>query len=432
MRVSDRKGERVLIREMCVIIDCQVAGISGDMLLSALIDLGANEREVVEGITTVGNLLKNCKKVQASVSEVDRKGFRAKKIDVVTGVRMGQEPTQLLDSIASAVRELKLSKRASKIASGSIRTILEAEAKIHRKRVEEVHLNETGSVDTLADVIGVVVALEDLKLLDGHTKFYSTPVAVGGGTFEFSHGLVSSPAPATLEILKSRNFPIVGGPTAVELTTPTGAALLVNLVDVMARFYPPMRLRAVGYGAGDRDLKEVPNVLRVVLGERLDHSLSTDEICVVETNVDDVTGEVIGHVFDRLISHGARDVSIIPMFTKKSRPGYVIQVIAEKEDAESLSRLLMSETGTLGVRILPCLRYVLQREIIQIKVKVGGIQREVRVKVARDLEGKIVKIKPEYDDVKKLADMTNRPLNELSQMVVKKAREVFRQKIGSI
>ena len=155
--------------------------------------------------------------------------------------------------------------------------------------------------------------MENLNFLN--MKVYSTPVAVGGGLFKFSHGTVSSPAPATVEILRSKGFPMIGGSVKSELATPTGVSLLVNLVHEGVRFYPLMKPTAIGYGAGTKDFAEMPNVLRIVLGESLDYQLLRDEIFVLETNLDDMTGEIIGHTIDRLLREEARDVSVIPMFT---------------------------------------------------------------------------------------------------------------------
>ena len=152
------------------------------------------------------------------------------------------------------------------------------------------------------------------------SKIYSTPVAVGGGTFKISHGIVSSPAPSTLAILQSKSFPFLGGPIEAELATPTGVSILVNLVDEVNRFYPPMAPLKIGYGAGTKDFEGLPAVLRLTLGQPLNNELVKDNIAVLETNIDDVSGEIVGHAVDRLLAEGAKDVSIIPMYTKKNRP----------------------------------------------------------------------------------------------------------------
>jgi len=179
----------------------------------------------------------------------------------------------------------------------------------------------------------------------------------------------------------------------------------------------------VGYGAGTKDFKMIPNVLRIVLGESVTHDLFKDEIVVLETNLDDVTGEIVGQVIDKLLLEGARDVSIIPIFTKKNRPGQILKVITDRENVEHLSWLLIEETGSLGVRMYRCERRILARESIPMEVVIDGLTKRVRVKVSKDKTGKIIQIKPEYDDVKKIAEETSKPLREIIDIVKNKARK---------
>jgi uncharacterized protein (TIGR00299 family) protein len=205
-------------------------------------------------------------------------------------------------------------------------------------------------------------------------KIYSTHVAVGGGTFKFSHGIVSSPAPATLAILQSKNFPFQGGPIEAELATPTGVSILVNLVEEVVSFYPAMTPLKIGYGAGTKEFSQMPAVLRFTLGDSLDNGLVKDEIAVLETNIDDATGEVLGYTLDKLLQEGAKDVSIIPMYTKKNRPGQIVKVIADQKDVPHLSRVLMDETGSLGVRVYYCERHIIAHELYSVDLVIGGVK----------------------------------------------------------
>jgi len=410
------------VPDRVVIIDCQVAGISGDMILGALLDLGADVKRVVNAIKTLEEFVK-CKNIEVDVKDVIRRGFRAKKVDVKADEMPKMDGAEFIETIEDCAEKLQLTDRAKAFASDSIKTLLETEAKLHGEDISSVHLHEAGQIDTLAEIIGSAVALEDLGLLD--SKIYSTPVAVGGGKFKFSHGTVSSPAPATLEILSSKGFPLTGGPVESELATPTGVSILVNLVDEVIRFYPPIRPLKIGYGAGTKDFKEMPNILRIVLSEPFNHSLLKDEIVVLETNLDDVTGEVVGHIVDKLLVEGARDVSIIPIFTKKNRPGQILKVIADKENVEHIARLLIEETGSLGVRMYPCERRILLRESIPLEIMIDGLKEEAKVKVSRDRKGMILQIKPEYDDVKRIAEKTSKPLREVIEIVKSKARNLF-------
>lgn len=411
--------EKVKYLDKTVIIDCLVAGISGDMLLGALLDLGADISKVIGAIKTIEELV-GCK-IEVNVKEVARKGFHATKFDVQAEEWPEVTGTKLINTIESCMEKLEVSHKARKFALNAAKTLLEAEAKLHREDFSNVHLHELGQADVPAEIVGSAVALENLGLFNA--KVYSTPVAVGGGVFKFSHGKFSSPAPATLEILQSRSFPIVGGPVEAELATPTGASLLVNLADEIVRFYPSMKPLKIGYGAGARDFKEIPNVLRVVLGEPFGYNLAKDEVVVLETNLDDATGEVIGHALDKLLNEGARDVSIIPIFTKKNRPGHILKVITDRENAERLAQIIIEETGSLGVRLYSCERRVLLREIMPIEVIISGLRNNVRVKVSKDMDGSIVQIKPEYDDVEEIAEKTGKPLRRVSEIVEAQARK---------
>jgi len=395
------------------VIDCQLAGLSGDMILGALIDLGADVDRVTEAIKRAKQHLDHVENVEVYVREVMQRDFRAKKVEIVVEEEVHHRSgMEMIDAVKSCAEHLEISDRAKKFAVDSIETLINAEAHIHGGRMKDVHMHEAGSFDTVADIIGAAVALEDLK-----------PVAVGGGLFRFSHGAVPSPAPAPIEILKAKNFPMVGGPVRSELATPTGVAVLVNMVDEVTPFYPMMKPIAVGYGAGTKEFKEIPNVLRMVLGKPLEHGLLRDSVYVLETNVDDVTGEVLGHAVERLLHKGARDISIIPMSTKKNRPGHIVKVITDREHVEELSLLLMEETGTIGVRLYPCERKILARERVPVEIEVNGVTETVNVKVSTDRFGRVIQVKPEYDDVSRLAQKTRRPLRSLIDQALAVARQ---------
>jgi len=409
-----------------LIIDCQIAGISGDMLLGALIDLGADVNKIVAAIKSLENQTYGYKNIKIKIQQVLQKEFKATKIDVTAESTSRKNGNDLIEIIKKSAKSLKLSEKAQQFASNVICTLVESEAKLHKKALPEAHLHEVGLVDTPAEIIGVAVAMEDLGLFD--SKIYATPVSVGGGLFKFSHGIVSSPAPATLEILRSKNFPIKGGPVESELATPTGASILVNLADEVSKFYPEMTPLKVGYGAGNKNFEEIPNVLRITLGKPLENWLLKDEIAILETNLDDVTGEIIGNSVDRLLREGAKDVSIIPMFTKKNRPGQILKIVADRKDVKHLSQVVIEETGTLGVRVYPCERHITGRELFSVDLLIDDVKAVVKVKVAKDRSGKIIRIKPEYDDVKKLADKTGRPLREITELATMRARELLLKK----
>jgi pyridinium-3,5-bisthiocarboxylic acid mononucleotide nickel chelatase len=406
--------------------DCQTSGVAGDMILAALLDLGADVDKVVSGIKSLENSEYGYGKIEIKINQVLRGEFRASQINVTSESASKRHGNELVEIVEKATENLNLSAKAKQFASNAIRTLVGTEVELHGASFDDTHLHEIALVDTAAEILGVSVALDDLGLFEA--KIYSTPVAVGGGIIKFSHGVVSSPAPATLAILQSKNFPFQGGPIEAELATPTGVAILVNLVDEVTRFYPALAPLKVGYGAGTKEFAELPSVLRVTIGALLDLDTAKDEIAVLETNLDDVTGEVLGYTLEKLLSEGAKDVSIIPMYTKKNRPGQIVKVIAEQKDVQHLAQVLIEETGTLGVRVYFCKRHIINRQLLTVDLFVLGNKETVRVKVAKNLNGEIIHIKPEYDDLKQLAEKTKKPLRELSEIAVAKAREVLKDR----
>lgn len=402
---------RILVFDPCI------AGISGDMIVAALLDLGASAQSVLPAMRVPQDCVAGCTSMDISVADVHRNGIKAKKLDIrIEEQTHHMAAPDLLQAASLCLQRLSLSDAAKALVMSSLDCLVSAEASVHGHPVENVMLHETASADTLADVIGAAAALDDLRLLT-QTAVYTTPIAVGGGSVTFSHGTVAAPAPAALEVLRSRGLQIVGGPVQAELATPTGVSILAALDPQPVSFYPSMRPTGVGYGAGSRDFPETPNLLRIALGEPCHYGLSTDLVCVIESNVDDVPGELIAHVIDVLLEAGARDVSATPMLTKKGRPGYAIKVIGDSPDADRLASVLMRETGTLGVRLQACSRRILSRDSFPMDVQVGGIAEVVHIKVARDADGCVVQIKPEYDDLKRTAKRTGMPLRDVERLV---------------
>jgi uncharacterized protein (TIGR00299 family) protein len=406
-----------------LVIDCQTSGIAGDMILGALLDLGADIGKITSAIKSLENPEFGYENIKIEIKEVLKGGFKATQIDVTSQSAKKKHGSELVATIEKASKNLKLSTKAKEFASKVINTLVAVEADLHKTSFDDAHLHEVGLVDTAAEILGVAVALDDLELFD--SKIYSTPLAVGGGTFQFSHGIVSSPAPATIAILQTKKFPFHGGPIEAELATPTGTAILVNLVNESVQFYPSVVPLQVGYGAGTKEFPGLPAVLRLTLGKALRNGLARDEIAVLETNIDDVSGEILGYTFEKLLEEGAKDVCFIPMYTKKNRPGQIIKVIADQKDVQRLSKVLINETGTLGVRVYYCERHIINREVATVNLMVMGNKETVRLKVAKDADGVIIHVKPEFEDLKRLAEKTKKPLKDLSDLAVAKAIETL-------
>jgi len=402
------------------IIDPQLSGISGDMLLSSLVHAGADKEKVLNAVHVCQKYLKGSKIKHADFVRTTRSGFSAtefqfKYIDSVSQ-RRGIE---MYRSLALCCDSLDLQQRAKSFILESFKTIIKSESIIHGEEISSVHLHETSSIDTFADLIGSAVALEDLGLFD--SRIYSTGVGIGGGYLKFSHGMIANPSSAVLEIFKDRPFSLHGGTIEEELTTPTGAAMLVNLTSETVSHYPSFSAEKVGYGAGHKKFKEVPNVLRFIIGKSSFISKAgTDIVHLLETNVDDISGEIIGNLIDVLMKAGALDVVAIPGISKKNRPVYVIRVMTDHSKLNDVMDLLFKESGSLGTRTQELQRFVLSRTLLSVQVDIDGKQFNVHVKIAKDTMGNTISIKPEFEDIKTIALQLEMPFKRTMDLVTAK------------
>lgn len=407
-----------------VIIDPQTAGISGDMLLGALVHAGADLKRIQRVLDSIPRHYPKCKALELHVMDVKRHGFAARAAEFKIVEEREEAPAQDFLRAAKDIAEAsQISEKAASFATSSIEELVAVETRLHGDSRDNTHLHEAGSSDTLADVFGVAAACDSLGLFD--MEVYSTPVAVGGGIITFSHGTMSAPAPAVLEIARQRSIPIRGGPDNTELATPTGMAMLANLTNNFVENYPPLVPEVVGQGAGKRELTEAPNLLRVVIGHRIGTDLGSDAVKILETNLDDLPGEVLGHALQQILESGAKDAWITPAQFKKNRPGHILHVVCDSNDAERLTSLIMEETGTLGVRYQLWNRFILHREIKTLRVEVGGRKFNVRVKFAKNESGRVVNVKPEFDDINAIAKELSMPARKISEVVLREAQKTI-------
>jgi uncharacterized protein (TIGR00299 family) protein len=286
--------------------------------------------------------------------------------------------------------------RAKQYSAAVFQKLGEAEAKVHGIAIEKVHFHEVGAVDSICDIVGACTALALLGIYEIHCS----PVNVGSGTVKTEHGVLPVPAPATAELLAGK--PVYSRGPAMELTTPTGAAIVSALASGFGAM-PPLRIVSTGYGAGDRDFPEHANILRAIVGETTAATESTT-VAVLEANIDDCSPQLLGYAMDRLFEAGALDVTLEPVLMKKNRPGTLLRVIARPESQESLAQLIFAETTTLGLRIYAAERRFQSRSISAVETSHGT----VRIKVAGN--GSFA---PEYDDCRELARKTGTPLKEI-------------------
>jgi len=399
---------------MVIVIDPQIAGISGDMMLSALVNLGANKSKIIEGVRIAeknlnGSIIKNI-----DFSKVNKLGIEATELILdFKEENQKRKGIEIQKCIEKSSVDVGLSDLAKQFAISSIDTLIKAESKIHGGTLSLVHLHEVSSIDTVVDILGTAIALDDLKILND--EIISTPVAVGGGSLTFSHGTTSNPTNAILEILKNSGITISGGQIKDELTTPTGASLLVNLTKTCFDYYPKMKIDSIGYGAGTKNFDGFSNVLRVVKGEKT-KNYDHDVVQILETNVDDVSGEVLGHMIDKIMENGAKDVTITQGISKKGRPTNLISVICDLKSMNTLLELLISETGTLGVRRRSSERYVVPRTILIVPIKLNEKNFKIRCKITR--ENNIIKnFKIESDDIKKISDSINQSFKKTEELI---------------
>ncbi len=383
-----------------LLIDPRNAGISGDMFIAALLDLGADFGKIKKALESISDYLGDYK---VGSEKIRKDGIAS------TTYHFKFEEKEIGYPVAKeAINKAEISKKAKEFALNCLETLTGAEARVHGEKKDDLKLHEAS--DSIADFVSAAVALDDLGLFNAH--IVSTHVNTGNGFFVFHGKRQPVPGPAVAEILK--NVPMFGDVDS-ELTTPTGATFLVSLVDKFVDDLPALKIEKTGYGAGKKEL-EIPNVLRVMVGESVDSSLVSEKISILETNIDDVSGEILGYTLEKLMEEGAMDVSITPILMKKNRPGHILSVICKKEDEERLSKLVMDETGSLGVRVSPeAHRYVLKREVIDKNVEILGHDYNVRFKVAKDQKGVVAVVKPEFEDIKKIASKTG-----LSALKVKK------------
>ena len=439
-------------------LDC-FSGISGDMLLGALVDAGVPISLLEETVRAlnVG--------AEITASRVDRNGISATKVDVIVGgvkdapreeAHASDEHTHEhthadgtkhshphahvedhlhghdhlhehshthehgreaehshahrgLKEIREIISHAQIPGGAKKRALQAFQLLGEAEAKIHNKDVETIHFHEVGAVDAIVDIVCGSVAAEYLKI----DQWVCSPLNVGSGTVVCAHGTLPVPAPATLELLK--NAPIYSGPIQKELVTPTGAAMVRALATSFGSM-PKMKIGGAGYGAGTRNFTGAANVLRVTIGESMEQELTTpqDNIMVIEANLDDMSPQVFGYVVDKLLEAGALDAFGTAVQMKKSRPGTVLTVLTRTEDAQRIAQIIFEETTTIGLLMRQEMRHTLAREYETVQTAWGS----VRIKVAR-LNGRVTNFAPEYEDCREIAADHSVPLKTVLQEAVK-------------
>ena len=382
--------------------DC-FSGAAGDMIVGACLDAGASEDHLRKELAKL-----NLTEVDLRIDKVNKAGFAATSFNPVI-THLNHTPHRHLPDILKIIAQPPLSNSVQKKASRIFTRLAQAEAKVHGCDVEKIHFHEIGAADAIMDIVGAVVALESLKI----EKVFSSNLTVGGGTVQCEHGIVPVPAPATAQLIKGIEIT----PTDIqqELLTPTGAAILTELSESFGPI-PAMRIDATGFGAGQRDLPNQPNVLRLLIGQtnQPDQSSSLqDEVVVLEANIDDATPELIGHVTDQLTQAGALDVFCTSIAMKKNRPATSISIISRPQDTTKLEGILFTECTTFGIRRHTCQRSLLERKTEPVQTPYGPI----RIKTGY-YNGNPVTIAPEFEDCQNAARQHHVPLKTIMTQAI--------------
>ncbi|HYA62114.1 MAG TPA: nickel pincer cofactor biosynthesis protein LarC [Candidatus Sulfotelmatobacter sp.] len=388
--------------------DC-FSGISGDMTLGALVDAGCPLevlRSKLRGLQVPG--------WEVSAEKVWKNGMAATHVTVAT---QDTQAHRSLATIQGILDKSDLDGEVKQRAAAIFTKLGEAEAAIHDVPIEKIHFHEVGAVDAIVDIVGACIGFAEL----GIETFACSPLNVGGGTAKMAHGVLPVPAPATARLLMGK--PTYSSGLQKELVTPTGAAIVATLCETFGP-QPPMKVTAIGYGAGTTDLEGQPNVLRIIVGEVSGKSVDVHggTIRVLEANLDDMNPQIFGYLLEKALAAGALDVFATPIQMKKSRPGTLVSILCKPEDESKFQAMLFAETTTLGVRSHLVERYALPREHVTVTTRFG----DVRVKIART-GGRVLHASPEFEDCRKLAEEKNVPLQVVMEQAMLRFEEQYKK-----
>ena len=369
------------------------------MTLGALVDAGVSIKELERRLS-----LLPIKGYKLKAAKVKRAGIAATKVDVVLTPEGKKQKVRKWSDVDKVIKDSTLPASIKKKGRAVFKKLFEAEARVHGGKYDTIHLHELGAIDCIVDIFGTLIGLDIL----GIKKIYSSSLNLGSGTIKTEHGIMPVPAPATLELLKG--VPVYSSDIKFELTTPTGAVLISSLAVGFGPI-PEMNIIKTGCGAGNKDIKDRPNILRLFIGDEVEKKNADEEIAVIETNIDDMNPEVYEYVMDKLFKAGALDVFLTQIIMKKSRPAVKLTVLCEEAKKDEMISIILKETTSIGLRFYNAGRKVLEREIRKIETKYGVI----RVKESR-LGDEVVKVSPEYEDCKKIAKKHDIPLIEVMKL----------------
>lgn len=373
------------------------SGISGDMTIGAFIDAGLDFEEFKNEIQKL-----NLTNYELKTRKITRNGITATKFDVI--VKNQEHEHRNLSEIFEIIDTSKLSEFVKETSKKIFATLAQAEAKIHNTTIDKIHFHEVGAIDSIIDIVGCAICIEKF----GIEKIYASKIPLGSGAFVNSqHGKIPIPSPATIEML--RNFPTILTDIPFELTTPTGGAIIATLAEYGLE-KETIKIQSIGYGAGDFEIPQQPNLLRIIIGE-IPQKYDVEKLLLIETNIDNMNPEIYPYVIEKLLSSGANDAYLVPVIMKKGRPGIILSTLAPESKLDEILNIIFSQTTTLGVKIFEVRRKKLKREQKEIDTPFGKVKFKL---VQLNNTQRLV---PEFEECKRIAEEKNLPLIQVYKIL---------------
>jgi uncharacterized protein (TIGR00299 family) protein len=419
-------------------LDLTNSGISGDMFLASLLGLVPEPIEILNELRKIKSLLPDVSKLDIKLIYPEHTGIKLNQLKIeIKETKDHRTAKTLHKALDDFLTRSKISEFAKNYAKNVLNSLIEAEAEVHEKLIENIHLHELSSADTFIDIIGVSTALDQINGFDDDIRIFCSKIPVGGGTINTKHGVLAIPAPATLKILEKSNLITFGGPIDSELTTPTGVALLANLNPKVLPYPAEMKITKSVYSTGQKRFKNFLNILRLFYGEYkklyhpdLNHPLQkyVEQVSVLETDVDDVTGEILGNFISNIEKEDILDIQVFPSITKKNRPGHVIKVLCYPEHIFKLIEKIIQELGTLGVRFniinRVCINRKIEKKSIEINEKIYELNYKISfIELDKGIE--IINIKPEYEDLKRISEDTGMAVKNVQLLAQAKIQQIY-------
>jgi len=419
-------------------IDLLNSGISGDMFLAGLLGLVPEPNEILLELKELKNYFPDISKLDIELFHEERSGIQLNKLKIeIKETKDHRKAETLKRSLNDYLLNSKISDSAKSYAIRVLNSLIHAETEVHGELIENIHLHELSSVDTFIDIIGVATALDMIGGFNKEFIISCSKIPLGGGIVDTKHGILAIPAPATLKILEKSNLITFGGPIESELVTPTGAALLANLDPQVLQYPAEMKILKSVYSTGQKKFDNFLNALRLIFGEdrgfnftKANHPLQkyVEQVSLLETDVDDVSGEILGSFITTLEKEDILDIQIFPSITKKNRPGHIIKILCYPDHIFNLIEKIIHELGTLGVRFniinRVCVNRKIKRQSIDINEKTYTLDYKISF-IESDKGLEIVNIKPEYEDLKIISEDTGLTIKQVQLIAQEKLKQIY-------